>query len=62
MLDLLNQFATFRAVHIQELGMHPNHEELSDFFFGRHLVKRLVHPVVVGADMKRTGMDVALFR
>ena len=54
--NLLNQFAIFNAVDVKKLGANPNHKELPNFFFDRHLVERLFYPSLVGVRMKWTSM------
>src|SRR5262249_11353098 len=40
------EFEIFRAVNVQELGAHPGHEELPDFFFSRHLAQGFLRPLL----------------
>ena len=47
---------------IQELRVHPDAEELADFFFGRHLAQRLVGPLLCRlCRMDGTGLQKTVF-
>ena len=44
LLHLVAQFEILRAVEIHELDLGPDHEELADFFFERHVAESGVSP------------------
>ena len=59
---VVEQMQIGRAVDIQEIGPHPDHEELSDFFFQRKLAQRFLRPLLaVAIKMDGAGMLEFIF-
>ena len=62
LVDFVTKLQILGALDVQELGPHPDHEKLSNFFFRRELAQRFLRPLfAVAIKMDGTGMLEFIF-